>query len=192
MVGAGFYGAFFYRFVRYYADSGRLIGVLFAAQLAAAALVFLVRRSPKTVSTRPIDWIVAWSASVIAFLVEPASYAWRWQLPIGSWLQGTAVCLWLWALASLGRSFGIVAADRGVKTTGPYRFVRHPIYLSYLLGGMGYLMQSFSLLNVAVIGVGAMLSILRIQIEERHLSTVSERYRQYQGSVRFRLLLGIW
>jgi protein-S-isoprenylcysteine O-methyltransferase Ste14 len=37
------------------------------------------------------------------------------------------------ALAALGRSFGFVAADRGLRASGPYAMVRHPVYASYLL-----------------------------------------------------------
>ena len=52
---------------------------------------------------------------------------------------GSACCsmagllLHLGAKLSLRRSFGIVAADRGIKIEGPYRLVRHPMYLGYML-----------------------------------------------------------
>ena len=46
------------------------------------------------------------------------------------------------SLATLGRSFGIVAANRGVKTRGPYRFVRHPTYMGYLICYLGYVAEN--------------------------------------------------
>ncbi len=192
LVGAAFYGAFLYRFVRYYAASHRLIGILFAAQLAAAALVFLVRRRARTISHDPFDYVIALAATVVPLLVRPASYRWGWQLPIGAWMQAVAIVLWAWSFAALGRSFGIVAADRGVKTAGPYRMVRHPLYLSYMVGEAGYLFQSFSLLNVTVVVVGMFLSVVRMLIEERYLASTSERYRDYARRVRWHILPGLW
>jgi protein-S-isoprenylcysteine O-methyltransferase Ste14 len=39
-----------------------------------------------------------------------------------------SVAIMIYARLSLGRSIGYVPADRGIVTSGPYRFVRHPIY----------------------------------------------------------------
>jgi hypothetical protein len=44
-----------------------------------------------------------------------------------------------------------VAADRGLKTGGSHAVVRHPIYASYLLIQSGYVLQSLSLRNLAVV-----------------------------------------
>ena len=46
------------------------------------------------------------------------------------------------SLGTLGRSFGIVAANRGVKTRGPYRLVRHPAYFGYLMSYLGYVAEN--------------------------------------------------
>src|ERR1700682_5194874 len=43
------------------------------------------------------------------------------------------VLLQIYAKLTLRRSFGIIAANRGVMTSGPYRVVRHPMYAAYLL-----------------------------------------------------------
>jgi protein-S-isoprenylcysteine O-methyltransferase Ste14 len=59
------------------------------------------------------------------------------------------------SLTALGRSFGFVTADRGVKTRGPHALVRHPVYASCLLIQSGYVMQAVSLRNIAVFVVAA-------------------------------------
>ena len=48
--------------------------------------------------------------------------------------------LHLGAKLNLRRSFGIVPADRGVKTLGLYAFVRHPMYLGYMVAHVGFLL----------------------------------------------------
>ena len=48
--------------------------------------------------------------------------------------------LQLSAKLTLRRSFGVVAANRGVKASGPYRLVRHPMYAGYALTHVGFLL----------------------------------------------------
>jgi protein-S-isoprenylcysteine O-methyltransferase Ste14 len=192
VIGAAFYGLYLFRFLHYYSSTHRLLGVLFTGQLAVTSLVFLVRRGARSVSSRPSDYAIALCATVVPLLIRPATYAFGWQAVVGSVLQICGVTIWLLGFASLGRSFGIVAADRGVKTSGPYAFVRHPLYLSYMIGGAGFLMQNLSTWNVAVTIVGTGLSLARIRAEERHLSDVSAEYRSYARRVRWRLIPGVW
>ena len=47
----------------------------------------------------------------------------------------------------LGRAFGIVAANRGVKVLGPYCLVRPPMYAGYTLTQFGFLLAMPSRLN---------------------------------------------
>ena len=61
--------------------------------------------------------------------------------------------------AVLGRSFGAVAANRGVVTAGPYRWVRHPIYLGYLISHAGFILTNFSVRNTLIYAAGYVLQI---------------------------------
>lgn len=87
----------------------------------------------------------------------------------------------------LGRSFGVVPANRGVVMTGPYRLVRHPIYLGYMMCEIGFLLASFSLRNLIVTVVGEILQMLRILQEEKVLKQ-DPAYAEYaRDRVRYRL-----
>jgi protein-S-isoprenylcysteine O-methyltransferase Ste14 len=105
-------------------------------------------------------------------------------------MQCADLAFWTWAFANLSRSYGIVAADRRLATRGPYNLVRHPLYLAYMIGGVGYLVQSVSLWNTTIIGVTASFQLARILREEQHLDGAA--YDQYRRRVRWHLLPGIW
>ena len=105
--------------------------------------------------------------------------------------RGQRLCLKRSGLSGLGRSFGIVAANRGLKVGGPYRIVRHPIYAAYLVGWAGYALASPTLRNMVVLGVSILFQLLRISSEEALLSR-NEAYLDYADRVPYRLVPGIY
>lgn len=99
-----------------------------------------------------------------------------------------------WQFASkyaLGRSFGLLPAARKLVVHGPYRVVRHPIYLGYLIGHVGFLLINFSWRNLAVIGLLYVAQVIRIRREETVLAGWTE-YRDYQHRVRWKLVPGVY
>ena len=104
-------------------------------------------------------------------------------------LVGLAVCVA--SFLALGRSFGFVAADRGLVRRGPYAVVRHPIYASYLLLQLGYVLQSISLRNALVMVFASGCNVGRAVVEDRVLAT-NDGYGAYRNQVRWRLIPGVW
>jgi hypothetical protein len=74
------------------------------------------------------------------------------------------------SLVALGRSFGFVAADRGLVTRAPTPSSGIPVYASYLLIQSGYLLQSISLRNVLVMVLASGCNVGRALMEERLLA----------------------
>jgi protein-S-isoprenylcysteine O-methyltransferase Ste14 len=176
--------------LRYFAQTGQSIGLLFVLQQVWVAILFLARRAPRTVSRRPLDWIAAYAGWLTSFLVRPSAHHPALGVLAGFWVQVAGLLLWAWALSKLGRSYGIVPADRGLVTGGPYALVRHPLYTAYLLGGIGYLAQNPSLRNALLDAVTVAWQLVRIHAEERHLD--GPGYAAYRARVRWRICPGIW
>jgi protein-S-isoprenylcysteine O-methyltransferase Ste14 len=149
------------------------------------ALLFLVRRMPEKISVRPVAWIAAPIGSFAMLLARPTDGGLP-HIPCEI-LQLVGVVIALVSLGTLGRSFGLVAANRGVKTFGPYKFVRHPAYAGYLIAYLGYVAENPSPANIALLCLSTAFQLVRISEEEKLLSSDSD-YQQYRASVCYRLI----
>jgi protein-S-isoprenylcysteine O-methyltransferase Ste14 len=92
---------------------------------------------------------------------------------------------------SLGRSFGLIPANRGVISSGVYRIVRHPIYMGYLVTHAAFLAANPSGWNVAVLLVADTALLARAVCEESTLAG-DPHYRAYQQVVRWRVVPGLF
>ena len=92
---------------------------------------------------------------------------------------------------ALGRSFGLVPANRGIVVRGPYTVVRHPIYTGYLITHIGFFMADPTGWNAAVILIADSALILRALMEERVLSADAE-YQSYCRRVGWHLVPGVF
>ena len=95
------------------------------------------------------------------------------------------------SLLSLGRWFGVRPAARGLATRGPYRLVRHPMYLAYMLADVGYNLQEWNYGTVLLMLGGWASIFYRIYAEERLLAR-HPGWATYVALVRRRLVPGLW
>jgi protein-S-isoprenylcysteine O-methyltransferase Ste14 len=102
-----------------------------------------------------------------------------------------AAFLSLASLLSLGKSFGIRPALRRLVMRGPYRFVRHPMYLAYVIADVGYNLQEWNLGTVLLVLAGWISLLFRIRAEERVLAR-DTGWSSYAARVPYRLLPGLW
>lgn len=92
---------------------------------------------------------------------------------------------------TLGRSFGLVPANRGVVAQGPYLLVRHPIYTGYLITHAAFLAAHPSPYNIVLAVVADTALVVRALLEERVLER-DERYRTYCRRVGWHLVPGVF
>ena len=93
--------------------------------------------------------------------------------------------------ATLGRSFGLMPAHRGLVNTGIYGWMRHPIYAGYLVTHVAFLVAHPALWNVVLLVVSDVSLLFRAGYEERTLASDPE-YVDYMGRVRWRVLPGVF
>ena len=127
-------------------------------------------------------------AQVVYLRWVPGNPVWP---AVGLVLVAFAACLSFASLLSLGRWFGVWPALRGLATRGPYRLVRHPMYLAYVLADIGYNLYEFNFGTVLLVITGWASLFYRIRVEERILSQ-DAGWSSYVALVRYRLLPGLF
>lgn len=173
------------------AATGHETGLLLLASEALVVALTLVRRSAATVDRSWMARILTIFSTFGPPLVRPEPVT-PWA-PESLTLAISAVGLMVVVLGklSLGRSFGLTPANRGVVCSGLYRIVRHPIYLGYLITHVGFVMSSPGDWNLVVLALADVALLLRAIREERTLA-LDEAYRAYLTRVRWRIVPGIF
>ncbi|MBC7188379.1 MAG: DUF192 domain-containing protein [Calditrichaeota bacterium] len=190
----GVLALFYLRFARlsyaHWQQTGDVLtlGLMFVNSLLF--YLFLTRRQSTVVSGRTFDWFAALGTVFLSFCLYPAKSGSSVLHTVSGAVQGIGIVAILASLVSLGRSFGVVPAVRTIKSTGMYRFVRHPLYSSELLYYIGFLMGNMTWLNVLLV-IGIFVGqYVRAAAEEEILSSEGS-YRAYKRRVRYRFIPGV-
>ena len=175
---------FAYRHFNAFRQTGEWIYLLFCFSEVVTILMLAIRRAPETVSTDPLDWIFAVGGTLMPLVFSPAASG---ILPVAKYLVSVGSCMQILGLFSLNRSLAFVAAKRELKVGGMYRFMRHPLYASYLIMFSGYVLANTTLTNVAVYFLTLGLLFVRMLREEKHLAQ-DPAYCAYMQAVPYRLV----
>ena len=164
-----------------------ILTILLVISESLSVILILFQRKLNAYSDKPGDWLLGFAGASLSLLVvaEGPPALLSQQICGGIMLVGLFVQIS--AKIILGRSFGIVAANRGVKVSGPYRFVRHPMYAGYIINHIGFLLAFPSLWNAALYSTELVIQITRILREEAVLNK-DKIYRDYAEQVRYRLV----
>lgn len=105
--------------------------------------------------------------------------------PSLAWDLASAVCIAtgnamaVVVVLGLGRSFSTMPEARQLVVSGPYRLVRHPLYLAEQIAVLGMLMQYRSAAALAMLAAQVSLQIRRMRYEETVLTRAFPEYRDY-------------
>jgi protein-S-isoprenylcysteine O-methyltransferase Ste14 len=109
------------------------------------------------------------AGTTLPMLLVPVKTSELW---VGYWLQILGITISIFGLISLKRSFGLVAANRGIVSSGLYQLVRHPLYSSYELSIIGFDCKQSQYLQCVRILCPLACQIQRINYEESLLSKI--------------------
>ncbi len=147
-------------------------------------LLYFVRMPAKSTSGSSITKVLAIIATFIPFtlplLGEPALDN-RKILAIGNVIIIISIILSIYTLSSLGKSFSIIPQARKLIETGPYRVVRHPLYVSELIGVFGLALAGPSILKMTIFLLLVVLQVYRALQEEKLLTGVFPEYKEYSS-----------
>jgi len=110
------------------------------------------------------------------------------------YLASTAFIMWVFRENSFAAPIVKVQTERAhhVVSTGPYAFIRHPMYSGVMLFFFGVPLLLGSWWGLAIAPVFLVLFAIRAPIEERALIADLPGYEDYAARVRYRLLPGVW
>jgi protein-S-isoprenylcysteine O-methyltransferase Ste14 len=107
-----------------------------------------------------------------------------------------AIVFAFWAMKENAYSSDVVRIqeDRGhsVCTTGPYRYVRHPMYVGVILFVLCFPLSLGSLYSFIPASLIVVLFIIRTSLEDKTLQEELPGYKEYAQTVRYRLIPGVW
>ena len=113
-----------------------------------------------------------------------------WAGSVPAAIQVATISAGIWTLLSLRRSMGITPANRGIKTGGPYRFIRHPLYTFVIVSQAGLWLEYPSVFNAVVLFTAIVFKSVMIINEERVLRE-DPAYVEYSRRVRHRAIPGV-
>ena len=177
--------------LREFVQTGHLTGLLLLVSEALVVVLTVMRRRATAVDRTAAAALVTTisvagpplvrASEAVAFLPDAATAA----------ISFAGLCLVIAGKIVLGRSFGLVPANRGIVASGPYLLVRHPIYSGYLITHVAFLLAHPSAWNIVVRVVADTALIVRALFEERILVR-DERYREYCTRVGWHLVPGVF
>jgi protein-S-isoprenylcysteine O-methyltransferase Ste14 len=187
----GLYGWLVLRILSRYWAGGEVANLVLLPSEGLVVVFLLIRRPAVDVSRQPGVWALALLATCAPLLATPGGDGGVIPSALAAVVLLIGMMVQIHAKLTLGRSFGCVPANRGLKVAGPYRCVRHPMYAGYLLSHVAFLAMNPTLWNLAVYTLAYALQVPRLLAEERLLGRDPE-YRRYQARVPYRLVPGVF
>ena len=172
-------------------QTGRLTGLLLLASELLVAILMIFRRRTLDVDRSAVSMLLTIASVAGPFLFRPSGVLSPVSDAATVSLSAVGLLVVIAGKLTLGRSFGIIPANRGVVTAGPYALVRHPIYLGYLLTHVAYVIANPTMPNVFVLIIADAALVLRALREERTLEK-DERYQAYCRRVAWHVVPGVF
>ncbi|HXA30278.1 MAG TPA: isoprenylcysteine carboxylmethyltransferase family protein [Candidatus Angelobacter sp.] len=172
--------------------------LLYTAFCAIPAGLYLTRPQPKARDGRLVVRFAAFTGTLMQLLVGTFLGTGPVLYGLPPFTGGVSVVISIvsfsgaiWSLAYLRRSLSIIPEARRLTTGGPYRVVRHPLYLFEITAALGALAAAPGLISALSMFVFVGMQMVRAGYEERLLSSTFPEYAEYARRTR-RLIPFVW
>ena len=183
--------------------------------LAIGTIIWLYRAAPETMAARlsiadTKDVTPVWDKVLLAIFWLLGYFLVYWVagrtcdpslaidvlavLGVAVYLLSSVLTAWALSENRFAEAVSRVQEERGqrVCSTGPYAFVRHPMYSAIIMWCISVVMVFPNLWVALVSGVVAAVIVVRTALEDAMLANGLEGYSEYQGNVRWRLVPFVW
>lgn len=137
------------------------------------------------------------------FITSGLDHRFGWTGAVSSWIHilgallliiGHAIFTWGMASNPFFSTMVRIQDDRDhtVATAGPYRIVRHPGYVGFILQTISVPFILGSTWGLIPAGIVSVLFVIRTAYEDDTLQKELNGYQEYAGKIRYRLIPGIW
>lgn len=174
-----------------FAHTHRITGLLLLASESLVVVLTVFRRPTRIVDRSMAATIVTALSLVGPSLVRPVVGGGIVPDALTAIVSSIGLLIVIAGKVTLGRSFGLVPANRGVVNRGVYGVVRHPIYSGYLLTHVAFACAHATAWNVTVLIVTDVALIVRALYEERVLEA-DRSYRSYCERVAWHFVPGLY
>ena len=171
-----------------FARTGHVTGLLLLVSELLVVLLTVVRRPAMVVDRAMSTRLVAAVSMVGIYFIRPVGTPLVSDLATAT-VSGAGLLAIIAAKLTLGRSFGLMPANRGIVSRGIYRVVRHPIYAGYLVTHAAFLAAHPTFWNAMLLVTSDTALLVRAVYEERTLVR-DPAYATYMEQVRWRVLPG--
>ncbi|MGA7544247.1 MAG: isoprenylcysteine carboxylmethyltransferase family protein, partial [Methyloceanibacter sp.] len=182
------YGYFAFRMLAAPSAKFNIVTLVLLVSESLPVIFIVSRLKARALSGNPMDWLLGTLGASLPLLASRhAAHSALVPLQVCVVIMLAGLWIEISAKLALGRRFGIVAANRGIEISGPYRFVRHPMYVGYTIVHIGFLMAFPSLWNATLYSTELLIQLARLLREERLLKQ-DAGYREYASRVPYRVL----
>ena len=174
-----------------YTKTGRVTGLLLLASESLVVVLTIFRRRAQITDRSAFAALMTTLSLAGPPLVRSAHMTPLAPDAVTALFSALGLLLVIAAKVTLGRSFGIAPANRGIVARGPYRLVRHPIYTGYIVTHIAFVMAHPSAWNTAIFVIADSALVVRALIEERVLGGDTQ-YQAYCSRVGWHLVPGVF
>ena len=166
----------------------------------------IAERGSRKENVKQWDKILTWIGMLPSFgmiIVAGLDYRFDWTKEPGMLIHSIGIIIFIlgnalftWAMCS-NKFFSTrvrLQFDRGhkVETGGPYKIVRHPSYIGYMLFSLASPLIMGSYWSLIPAAVFIPFFIVRTALEDATLLRELDGYKDYAKKVRYRMIPGIW